>query len=56
MLRRRGIPATMFAGVKLKKSSLIAHAWVQAGATVIDSNPDDAFVPVMRIGSQLPDR
>src|SRR5712672_3441006 len=29
MLRRRGIPAVMFAGVKsIKDSSLLAHAWV----------------------------
>ena len=33
MLRRRGIPAVMFAGVKFSEdSSLLAHAWVDTGS------------------------
>lgn len=37
MLRRRGIPAILFAGVKsAEDSSLSAHAWVRAGDIVMD--------------------
>lgn len=53
MLRRRGIPAVMFAGVKLKESSLIAHAWVRAGHELTDLSPDDAvFTTVLTIGQE----
>ena len=37
MLRRRGIPAILFAGVKsAEDSSLSAHAWVRAGDSLMD--------------------
>jgi Transglutaminase-like superfamily len=37
MLRRRGIPAMLFAGVKsAEDSSLSAHAWVRAGDSLMD--------------------
>jgi hypothetical protein len=50
MFRRRGIPAVIFVGVKFfEESSLLAHAWVQAGAET--SSEDDAtYTPLMTIG------
>jgi len=37
MLRRRGIPAVMYLGVKvIENSALSAHAWVEAGAARAD--------------------
>ena len=37
MLRRRGIPAVMYMGVKvIENSALSAHAWVEAGAVGAD--------------------
>ena len=55
MLRRRGIRAVLFAGVKsLKDSSLSAHAWVDAGDCVNGDNPDriesTEFTILVRIG------
>jgi hypothetical protein len=56
MLRRRGVAAVMFAGVKPDDSSLYAHAWVQVGTTVIDANPEkSAFIPLMSIGPESVD-
>ena len=58
MLRRRGIPAVLLAGVKsLEDSSLHAHAWVRTGDAVMDwssdRNPDDsAFTVLVRIGHE----
>ena len=54
MLRRRGIPAVMFAGVKFSEdSSLLAHAWVHTGRGVIDGNSENsAFTPLVRIGQE----
>ena len=41
MLRRRSIPAVLFAGVKcLEDSSLTAHAWVRAGDCIPSGNLD----------------
>jgi Transglutaminase-like superfamily len=56
MLRRRRIAAVMFAGVKPDDSSLHAHAWVQAGTTVIDANAEKStFIPLMSIGPESAD-
>ena len=54
MLRRRGIPAVLLAGVKsLEDSSLHAHAWVRTGDGVMDSNSDGtAFAVLVRIGHE----
>jgi len=54
MLRRRGIPAVLLAGVKsLEDSSLHAHAWVRTGDGVMDSNSDGtAFTVLVRIGHE----
>jgi hypothetical protein len=54
MLRRRGIPAVMFAGVKsLEDSSLFAHAWVQTADGVVLGKLENAgFTPVVRIGQE----
>jgi hypothetical protein len=54
MLRRRGIPAIMFAGVKFSgHSSLDAHAWVDTGLGVNDSSSENSgFVTVIRIGNE----
>ena len=57
MLRRRDIPAVMFAGVKSREDlSLLAHAWVQTAGGVIDGNPEAAFTPLLRIGQEPGDR
>src|SRR5438445_11770082 len=55
MLRRRGIPAVLFAGVKsLEDSSLSAHAWVRTGDDLMDMSSDRAenaeFAVLLRIG------
>ena len=53
MLRRRGIPVVMFAGVKSDEdSSLLAHAWVQTANGVIGGSSENAaFTPLVRIGA-----
>jgi hypothetical protein len=55
MLRRRGIPAVLFAGVKSREdTSLFAHAWVRAGDCVMEGNSDRTenaeFTVLLRIG------
>jgi len=52
MLRRRGIPAVIFAGVKFcEGSSLQAHAWVHAGHDLPNGNSENSeFTAVLRIG------
>jgi hypothetical protein len=57
MLRRRGIPAVIFAGVKsVEDSSLLAHAWVQtAGGVIGGSSENAAFTPLVRIGMEPAD-
>ncbi len=52
MLRRRGIPAIMFAGVRLSDhASLEAHAWIDTGLGRHDKSSDtSAFSPLIRIG------
>jgi hypothetical protein len=58
MLRRRGIPAVLLAGVKpLEDSSLHAHAWIRAGDGVIDRNlgehsDNSAFTVLIRLGHE----
>lgn len=54
MLRRRGIPAVIVAGVKFSEGfSLIAHAWIQTGGSVIDgSSENSVFTTVLRIGEE----
>ena len=58
MLRRRGIPAVLFAGVRFAgQSSLDAHAWVDAGLAVNDNNSENSsFTVVMRIGTRAVNR
>jgi hypothetical protein len=58
MLRRRGIPAVMFAGVRFSgNSSLDAHAWVDTGLVVNDKRSENSgFVPLIRIGTGVVDR
>jgi hypothetical protein len=52
MLRRRGIPAVMFVGVKsLEDSSLLAHAWVHTGREVTDENSENStFTALVSVG------
>ena len=52
MLRRRGIPAVMVAGVKFSEdSSLHAHAWIDTGHGEPNaSSENSAFTAVVRIG------
>jgi hypothetical protein len=54
MLRRRDIPAVLFAGVKFSAdSSLLAHAWVNTGHMLTDERSDNcAFAVVVRIGQE----
>jgi len=58
MLRRRGIPAVMFAGVRFSgDSSLDAHAWVDTGLGVTDARSEGAgFTTVMSIGTGAVER
>jgi len=52
MLRRRGIPAVMFVGVKsVEDSSLLAHAWVQTGREATDEDSENStFTALVRVG------
>jgi hypothetical protein len=52
MLRRRGIPAALVAGVRVSEdSSLRAHAWVDISRGPTDKASDNsAFTAVVRIG------
>jgi hypothetical protein len=54
MLRRRGIPATLLAGVKvLENSSLGAHAWVKTGDEASERNLGNSdFTVVVKIGQE----
>jgi hypothetical protein len=58
MLRRRGIPAIMSAGVRFSgHSSLEAHAWVDAGLRVNEPSSENSdFKTVIRIGTEAVDR
>ncbi len=58
MLRRRGIPAVMFVGVKsLEDSSLLAHAWVQTGHEVIDENSENStYTALVSVGESVASR
>ncbi len=58
MLRRRGIPAIMFVGVKsLQDSSLLAHAWIHAGHDLTDENPENStFTALVSVGGGTADR
>ena len=58
MLRRRGIPAVMFTGVRVSDRSLLeAHAWVDTGLGVNDSNSEHSgFATLIRIGAGTVDR
>jgi hypothetical protein len=59
MLRRRGIPATILAGVRFDGDrSLNAHAWVASGLSKRskDSETSGSYTVVMRIGCESPDR
>ena len=51
MLRRRGIPAVMFVGVRSEDSSLLAHAWVRTDRGEADwESENSAFTALVRIG------
>jgi hypothetical protein len=52
MLRRRGIPAAIVAGVKfLEDSSICAHAWIDTGHVSLTARSENnAFTPVVTIG------
>jgi hypothetical protein len=52
MLRRRGIPAVIFAGVRISgHASLHAHAWVDTGPEEKGNSSESGFATVMRIGT-----
>jgi hypothetical protein len=56
MLRRRGIPATINAGVRFSgHSSLDAHAWVDTSLEVGESSKSSGFVTLIRIGTRAVD-
>ena len=52
MLRRRGFPAVLFAGVSVcADSSLIAHAWVEPGCGMMQRHSEKSeFTTLLRIG------
>ena len=54
MFRRRGIPATLLAGVKvLEDSSLSAHAWVNTGDETSEKNSQNSeFSVILKIGQE----
>lgn len=53
MLRRRGVPAVILAGVKSDSSGLSAHAWVRIGHGASDETSEsEAFTVVMSIGDE----
>ena len=56
MLRRRGVPATIVAGVKVsEESTLHAHAWVETQRSITEVNSDNSeFTVVVRIGEESP--
>jgi hypothetical protein len=58
MLRRRGIPAIMFAGARFSgHSSLDAHAWVETDLGVNGKSSENfGFATVIRIGTRAVDR
>jgi len=58
MLRRRGIPAVLFAGVRFSGySSLVAHAWVDTGLGVNDKRSENSgFATVISIGTAAVDK
>ena len=57
MLRRRGIPAAMFAGARFSGSSLEAHAWVDINLWVNDIGSENSgFTTVIKIGPGAVDR
>jgi hypothetical protein len=58
MLRRRGIPAVMFTGVRVSDDSLLeAHAWVDTSLGVNDKNSEHSdFATLIRIGAGAVDR
>jgi hypothetical protein len=58
MLRRRGIRAVMFVGVKsLEDSSLLAHAWVYTGREVTDENSENStYTALVSVGQSIAGR
>ena len=54
MLRRRGIPAVMYMGVKSSENSLLlAHAWVLTGYDAINKKSDNSmYAPLIMIGQE----
>jgi len=53
MLRRRGIPAIMYVGVRFSDNlSLLAHAWVHTRRQVANGNEDTAYTPLVVIGQE----
>jgi hypothetical protein len=54
MLRRRGIPAILFVGVKsLEDSSLLAHAWVHTGREMTGQNSENStFTALVKVGEE----
>jgi hypothetical protein len=53
MLRRRGIPAVMYMGVKCSENSLLAHAWVITRSEVTNENSENsAYAPLVTIGQE----
>jgi Transglutaminase-like superfamily len=58
MLRRRGIRAVMFVGVKsLEDSSLLAHAWVHTGREVTDENSENStYTALVSVGESIAGR
>jgi hypothetical protein len=57
MLRRRGVPAVMVAGVKFEDASFLAHAWIHNGNEMTDGKSENStYTALMRIGRASVDR
>jgi hypothetical protein len=56
MLKRRGIPSTLFLGVAHENSKMIAHAWVTVGNQIITGAAGhERFTVVSRLCSSQPE-
>lgn len=52
MLRRRGIPSTLYIGVSKTDERLAGHAWLRAGASIITGGGTlGRYKPVMHFGA-----
>lgn len=51
MLRRRGIPSTLYLGLRKDQTSLDAHAWLRAGATIVTGGDIRPYTTIACFGA-----